>query len=644
MLDMAPVDFFKEELRTEDIAMRIQVVHKVKLVAAAIGPAKVLSDLLPFLKELASSSEDDELLHALGQEALTLADLVGGDGNLYTLLPLLEQLAIQEETVVREKAVETICALCERVGKLKTGQAAFAEPLTQVVLRLTHDWFTSRVSACSLLPHLYAIADPATKSELKKRLIGMCADETPMVRRAAASKMSEFFKRLEKGTAAQYTDLINTLTTLSNDETQDSIRAAAVEAAIELSRKITPEDVTTITLPLIMGGSEDRSWRVRLVVASHIHEAVTAIGLELTTSTLLPSAYVKLLKDEEGEVRITAVMKLDKLCACVPGPTLRTIVGPHLTKLHQDSSQAVRASLSNVLGAVATHLGQEFTKSNLVELALELMKDTYRDVRLQIVGHIGQICEVLGVEGINANLLTTLQGLVVDNQWRIRLLMVTQIPSLAKLFGPEMFQTKLEEAFLSSLTDSVHSVREATINSMQKIAETFGTLWTVEHLLPKIVEQYSSQQTSYAHRITLLHVLPQLGYVMSPEQVISHLVPVVLQGLKDTVPNVRFVAANTAASIVMQQATTSTAASEKVATALKPKVVELLKDSDVDVRYFTAQSLAQFPGYKESPATASNNTSPSTATEKSEKAAEPEKPPTTAPAPKEKPAPPTEST
>lgn len=42
----------------------------------------------------------------------------------------------------------------------------------------------------------------------------------------------------------------------------------------------------------------------------------------------------------------------------------------------------------------------------------------------------------------------------------------------------------------------------------EEIAETFGSKWTVEHLLPKLVEQYS-QSASYANRVTTLRVLPQ---------------------------------------------------------------------------------------------------------------------------------------
>merc|ERR1719274_84988 len=95
-------------------------------------------------------------------------------------------------------------------------------------------------------------------------------------------------------------------------------------------------------------------------------------------------------------------------------------------------------------------------------------------------------------------LLQTIQSLIMDNHWRIRQSIVEQVPKLAQLFGKEMFQSKLETLFLSSLRDSVHSVRQAAIVHLKSITETFGRDWTVNHLLPKINDQYTPN-TGYAN-------------------------------------------------------------------------------------------------------------------------------------------------
>merc|ERR1712087_928731 len=113
-----------------------------------------------------------------------------------------------------------------------------------------------------------------------------------------------------------------------------------------------------------------------------------------------------------------------------------------------------------------------------------------------------------------------------------------QVPTLTKLFGVEVFQAKLENLYLSSLRDSVHSVREAAVQYLKGVADTFGSQWTVEHLLPKLVEQYP-QSSGYANRVTTLHVLPKVSGVMSAEQIVQFIVPLLIKATKDSVPNVR---------------------------------------------------------------------------------------------------------
>merc|ERR1712137_1508772 len=217
---------------------------------------------------------------------------------------------------------------------------------------------------------------------------------------------------------------------------------------------------------------------------------------------------------------------------------------PQVLNLGLDPAQPVRAALAQVLGPVAKTLGRDVTQRQLLSLISDLMKDEFHDVRLNIVSHAGLICEVLSVDGLVHSLLHTIQNLIMDNHWRIRQSVVEQVPKLARLFGVDMFQSKLEALFLSSLRDSVHSVRQAAIQHLKEIADTFGSEWTVQHLLPKLVEQYS-QSAGYANRVTTLHVLPQVSGVMTPDQIMQFIVPLLIKATKDSVPNVRFCACRT---------------------------------------------------------------------------------------------------
>ena len=61
-------------------------------------------------------------------------------------------------------------------------------------LIVTGDWFTSRTSACGLFSVAYPRTSSAIKAELRQHFQQLCGDDTPMVRRAAASKLGEFAK------------------------------------------------------------------------------------------------------------------------------------------------------------------------------------------------------------------------------------------------------------------------------------------------------------------------------------------------------------------------------------------------------------------------------------------------------------------
>eukprot|EP00386_Alphamonas_edax_P001714 GDKI01005142.1.p1 GENE.GDKI01005142.1~~GDKI01005142.1.p1 ORF type:complete len:590 (-),score=207.65 GDKI01005142.1:146-1915(-) len=585
MTDISPLDFFKEELNAEGItaAGRLDVMHKVKYIAAALGPQKVVDELLPYLAELQKSA-DDEFLHALAEEYCTLADFVGGDNNLPLLSVPLEALASQEETVVRDRAVESLCGLCNKATD--KGRPAFVQDKIYPILQrlATAEWFTSRVSACGLLPTTYKSANDQQKAEIRKMYTTLANDETPMVKRAAANKMRDLFKVCEK----QYVlmELISTFKTMAADDTQDSIRVACFNAALELSRTLNADENKQHTLTVLTNAADDKSWRVRLAMSKQFNDLLKAFPAEMCSSYLL-TPFTNLLKDTEQEVRTTAVNLIEKCMDDLSVDQLQTFIVPVFSILAQDPAQTVRAGLANIIGFVATKLGRELTQKLLLNLIMDLLKDENTDVRLNVVCHAGDICEILGADALAHSLLNAIQGLVQEaGAWRIRLSVVEQIPRLAKHFGQELFSSKLEGLFLNALTDPVHTVREATIKNIKVLAESFGPEWTVDHLLPKVLEQYSPEK-SYSKRLTALHAVPHLASVLSMDQIERHLVPIVVKSMKDNVPNVRFASAKTA-SVLLDKNLMSP---NIVQGMLKPGLQELINDSDGDVAHFASKAL-----------------------------------------------------
>jgi serine/threonine-protein phosphatase 2A regulatory subunit A len=142
----------KQEMQNEEIHVKVNAIHRLKTVILSIGPDETVSQLIPYLDELIKS-EDDEVLFAIAEEI----------GKVYTLindktvfLPTLESLAKQDETVVREKAAQSLTIICESLSDPEI-QTVFA-PL---VIKLAQgEWFTGRVTSCSLFFPCYSKSGP----------------------------------------------------------------------------------------------------------------------------------------------------------------------------------------------------------------------------------------------------------------------------------------------------------------------------------------------------------------------------------------------------------------------------------------------------------------------------------------------------
>jgi len=584
-LDFDYLSFSKEEIQHEDASIKINAVSRLNLIANALGPVKTVSDLIPYVTSVVQEEplcNDEEFLFSMAKQYAVLSDFINGQDEL--LMAPLEHLAAQEETVIRDQAIASLCTIVERKPALAP------EYLVPILHRLAtkNDFFTARVSACALLPTTYKYAEEEQKAGLRRVYTTLCADDTPMVRRAAANKLRDVMTVCSKQDILA--DLVGVYKTLSQEDTQDTIRVACVHTTIVLAKEFDQEENRTHTLSVIREACEDRSWRVRLTIAKNFDQFCAAYGPDLTQACLM-SCFVGLMKDGEQEVRKEALRAIEPCLAvqgCFTTDQLQQFILPQFQTLGVDPAQPVRAALAQVLGPMAKVLGRDATQRQLLNLISDLMKDEFHDVRLNIVSHAGLICEVLSVDGLVHSLLHMIQNLIMDNHWRIRQSVVEQVPKLARLFGVEMFQNKLEALFLTSLRDSVHSVRQAAIHHLKEIADHFGATWTVDHLLPKLVEQYS-QSVGYANRVTTIHVIPQVAGVMSNDHITQFIVPLLLKACKDGVPNVRFCACQ----VIFWMTSNQKLAQATLNTSIKPALLELEHDSDIDVQYFAQRALAK---------------------------------------------------
>ena len=171
----------------------------------------------------------------------------------------METLAKSDETVVREQATLSLTKICGDLDD-DTLQNNFC-PL---IIRLAQaEWFTGRVSACSLFYHAYSRSN-AQKERLRKKFMELCQEDTPMIRRVCAAKLGTFATQLEKQHVIQ--ELLPIFRQLSQDD-QDSCRVLCIESLIPMAGYLSKEENRVHTLGSLLNAGEDKSWKVRLCFA-----------------------------------------------------------------------------------------------------------------------------------------------------------------------------------------------------------------------------------------------------------------------------------------------------------------------------------------------------------------------------------------
>nr|BAH72359.1 ACYPI002758 [Acyrthosiphon pisum] len=258
-----PIAVLIDELKNEDVQLRLNSIKKLSTIALALGVERTRVELIPFLTE--TIYDEDEVLLALAEQLGNFTNYVGGPDFAYTLLPPLESLATVEETVVRDKAVESL----RQIAVLHSPTDLENHFVSLVIRLASGDWFTSRTSACGLFSVCYSRVNPMIKSELRNFFRNLCQDDTPMVRRAAAGKLGEFAKVVELDSLKN--DLIPMFSSLAQDE-QDSVRLLAIEACVSIASLLTHEDVNDLVMPTLRLCTSDSSWRVRYMVADKFTE------------------------------------------------------------------------------------------------------------------------------------------------------------------------------------------------------------------------------------------------------------------------------------------------------------------------------------------------------------------------------------
>ncbi|KAF2150982.1 protein phosphatase PP2A regulatory subunit A [Myriangium duriaei CBS 260.36] len=595
--ELYPIAVLIDELKHDDVLLRLNAIRRLSTIALALGAERTRDELIPFLDE--SVEDEDEVLTALSDELGGFVEYVGGPEYAHVLLSPLENLASIEEPLVREKAVESLNKICEQLSESQVENHFI--PLT---LRLSKaDWFTSKISATGLYTAPYKRSNTDSQTKLRQHFSQLVHDDTPMVRRQAATNLAKFVRPMTPPVVIE--QMIPLFQHLASDD-QDSVRLLTVEILIAIAEVVPKEQQSShgVLLTALRSLFEDKSWRVRYMVADKFEKIAKAVDDEVLARDLVP-AYVKLLKDAEAEVRSAAAGQIPGFCALVDKEVLLHDIMPAVEDLVSDQSQHVRSAFGNQISGLAPILGRQETQEHLLPMFLQMLKDDFPDVRLNIISKLDLVNNVIGIDLLSQALLPAIVNLAEDKQWRVRLAIIQHVPLLASQLGVKFFDEKLSNLCMSWLGDTVFSIREASTLNLKKLTEVFGVEWANEAIIPKVMNMGS--HPNYLYRMTTCFAVTTLAPALSLPVINDSVLPLLSGLVDDAIPNIRFNVAKSYAAIIdalkripetgetvlsLEKAGKTGTGSERgdaiIREEILPHLDKLVQDEDVDVRYFAS--------------------------------------------------------
>ena len=252
-----------------------------------------------------------------------------------------------------KQAVESLNKICAELS-----QEQIEQHFIPLVIRLSKaDWFTSKVSATGLFSVPYSRATASVQEGLREQFRLLVHDDTPMVRRQAATNLPKFVKEMPASIVIE--EMIPLFKHLASDD-QDSVRLLTVEILIAIAEVVPKEQQSShgILLTALRSLFEDKSWRVRYMVADRFEKIAKAVDEEVVSRDLVP-AFVKMLKDNEAEVRSAIAGQIPGFCQLLDRETLLHEIMPAIEELVTDSSQHVRAALGMQISGLAPILGKD---------------------------------------------------------------------------------------------------------------------------------------------------------------------------------------------------------------------------------------------------------------------------------------------
>lgn len=242
-----------------------------------------------------------------------------------------------------------------------------------------------RIAVCFLYADIYKKLDAEFKTKVRKKLVKLAKDDTPMVRRAAAQSIPLIAKHLEQEHAQEF--LLPVLKGLLEDA-NDSVKINAVAGTIDVAKAV--GDATMLAdavFPSFRAACENRfSWRLRFAVAESAAVICSFVSKERVNEDVV-NFYELLLRDSEPEVRSEALNKMPQVAVnCDPQVLSEKILPIIKEQLCSDTSQHVKGSLASAICELTEFVPRKDAIEEIFPAVINILtKESVTEVRVSLL-------------------------------------------------------------------------------------------------------------------------------------------------------------------------------------------------------------------------------------------------------------------
>lgn len=578
----AILNLFKEDIKTDSIHERLFTAGNMWLVAAALGPDYTRNELIPFLSQ--DNHFDGEVKAIIAEQLGNFVKYVGGAQNASILLAPLKMLADSEEMFVRDKAIQSIAAICSLVPPSNCDQ---------VISGLLNELFnmnpaqqsgtqcvTSRIAACALVPMLYDRVNDQNKAKLRRSFFACVKDEAPIVRRAAIHAIPALCNVLKQSIILNEV-LRQALNDRVNNDDDESIRVMIPECLPAIAAKIGNNERYSVLVPIARQLVKDTSWWVRANMAKNLPVLVPYFAADLLGSDI-GAILLFLLRDLDPEVKTAA-------CGCCKQIVdvlvkvqsfFNDSVLPEIAQLSVEKFKQVREEVAADILVFARISGETVAKEKIFPILAALIDDKERDVVIAALKSLRANFETIDSYAVTQVVLPKLIEIATKEDWRVKVEIIRLLCLFVPFITAEAIPSQIIPLINNWLQDSVFTVRE----EICKVLPNFIQLTDSDSVREEVISLLTrlNYSTTYLIREAALFAIWYLADVLAPDVISEKLLPSVLIMASDQIPNVRILAAKT---LVRLKSYVDKRGIGKINLCLKL----LANDDDSDVKFFASR-------------------------------------------------------